>query len=1189
MFDRQLWPLFPRTLKKMSTFSLALACHLSVLAENIDTVPIWQTASLPDVSEGAFMNVRLLASGSSDNLRYELIEGPAWVKVSGLGVMTYRPDYLAAGSHQVAARVSDGEHQVDKSWNILVRDINQQPELHNSPVSTVNEGEIFRFDPEITDIDKDSLTLNLAASPEGMKLVNGEIIWQVDYASAGNYTYQLLISDGNVVVKHAFDLSVKNINQKPHWRGFTLKTGKENQLFQQSVQAYDLDADQLSYTLIKAPDGAVIQGGVIEWLPDFETAGKHDIQIAASDGIETTLFSGMLIVDNTNRLPEITAEVLVDAKEGDAYSYQFVAKDPDGEALAFSINKAIDGLSLSKDGLLNWQPDFNAAGQYKLDLSVSDDVGHVIQPFTLLVENTNRPPLFQSLKLAGGTESEAYQSSIEVSDPDEDSVSLTMLSGPDGLELNNNILAWLPSYDDAGEHPVVIEASDGDLTTRQTFHLQVENTNRLPAFTSEPVVVANENTLYQYLLTYLDEDKDALQVSLTQAPKTMRLDNNTLVWMPSFNDAGSVDVEVKVSEKLNPKAFVIQRFVIDVANINRPPVWQTKTLPQAKENSALQVQLKARDPDDQRISYSIDAAPEGFMLSDSGLIDWTPHFEQSGSYDVTLIADDGEDKVAHTLSIYAVNTNRPPVITSEASVEADENRAYTYQIMAEDPDADQLTVKLLISPKGFEVEGSSLYWLPGYHQAGKHKVIVEVSDGELVAKQSFMLDVQNTNREPVWRLPEHAELDLLEYKVWSLSLSATDADKQAVSYKLLTSESGLRLNGNILQWKPSFEQAGSYLIALEASDGESVVEQVIELDVVNVNRSPRITSKAIKKGKEGVSYRYDLSAQDPDKNDQDNLSYRLLKAPDGMIILDQTISWIPSFDAAGVHQVIIEVSDEETSTEQSFDVRVVNTNRPPMFASEPMLAIDESVDYQYPVHIEDPDGQPVSLKLINAPKGARLVNETLIYSPDFKDAGVYSVVLSATDGQLITEQRFELTVNNVNRAPVITTKPSLNAYEGVGYRYKYNATDKDGEATAFSLVDSPKGMRLVAGQIQWRPSYTQKGLHAVKIAVTDGQSAVYQAFNVQVKNTNREPDFVKLDDQKIRVAKKWQLPLIAKDVDGEPVTFRLIHAPEGMSITEDNALYWKPKKDALGTHTVIVSVTDGDLKVRQHFDVKVFK
>ena len=99
-----------------------------------------------------------------------------------------------------------------------------------------------------------------------------------------------------------------------------------------------------------------------------------------------------------------------------------------------------------------------------------------------------------------------------------------------------------------------------------------------------------------------------------------------------------------------------------------------------------------------------------------------------------------------------------------------------------------------------------------------------------------------------------------------------------------------------------------------------------------------------------------------------------------------------------------------------------------------------------------------------------------------------------------------------NRAPSITSTPSLAAAVDQPYRYQVIATDPDVEDTlTFSLPTVPAGMSInpAGGLIQFTPTADQIGMHSVTVRVTDrGGLSAEQSFVVIVSDTpieNRAP------------------------------------------------------------------------------------
>jgi len=90
------------------------------------------------------------------------------------------------------------------------------------------------------------------------------------------------------------------------------------------------------------------------------------------------------------------------------------------------------------------------------------------------------------------------------------------------------------------------------------------------------------------------------------------------------------------------------------------------------------------------------------------------------------------------------------------------------------------------------------------------------------------------------------------------------------------------------------------------------------------NSSPVIESDPVTTAKEGAVYTYDVEATDPN---EDTLTYSLTTNPTGMTINSTTgvITWTPSEGQVGENEVVVEVSDGNKSTTQSFTIIVDET------------------------------------------------------------------------------------------------------------------------------------------------------------------------------------------------------------------------------------------------------------------------
>jgi len=92
----------------------------------------------------------------------------------------------------------------------------------------------------------------------------------------------------------------------------------------------------------------------------------------------------------------------------------------------------------------------------------------------------------------------------------------------------------------------------------------------------------------------------------------------------------------------------------------------------------------------------------------------------------------------------------------------------------------------------------------------------------------------------------------------------------------------------------------------------------------------------------------------------------------------------------------------------------------------------------------------------------------------------------------------------LNKAPVIISKPIINATEDELYSYQVEAIDSDGDDLNYSLTIKPEGMSIDSenGLISWTPVNNQVGTHQVIVEVSDSKLSGTQSFEIEVSNVN---------------------------------------------------------------------------------------
>ena len=118
--------------------------------------------------------------------------------------------------------------------------------------------------------------------------------------------------------------------------------------------------------------------------------------------------------------------------------------------------------------------------------------------------------------------------------------------------------------------------------------------------------------------------------------------------------------------------------------------------------------------------------PDGLVIDgQSGHLRWQPTVDQLGVHPITVELIDAYGLATQQRFDLQVNgTNTPPVFLSTPNTQAALNQAYTYQVIAQDPEQDALTYSLGINAAGITINPQTglLQWTPQASQLGVHEI-----------------------------------------------------------------------------------------------------------------------------------------------------------------------------------------------------------------------------------------------------------------------------------------------------------------------------------------------------------------------------------------------------------------------------------------------------------------------------------
>lgn len=361
------------------------------------------------------------------------------------------------------------------------------PTITSTPLTRIRAGDLFAYRVRASDPDAgETLTYALASAPAGMTIdaASGRMEWRPSVTQAGPCRVMATVTDRRGrVTSQGFTVFVETqfTNTAPTFTSTPSPTATAGRAYAYAAQVTDPDAgDVTSFDLVTAPTGMVIHAatGLVSWMPGPTEVGAHVVVVRARDlaGYDTTQ-AFTLTVGNPNRAPVITSTAPGVTLLGATWAYQATATDPDaGDMLAWTLAAGPTGAVIDPaTGLLRWTPD--AVGDVTFTIEVADVLGAFArQTFVLAVGAlSNGAPTFTSAPVTVAEVSALWAYAARAEDPDGDSVSYALITGPVGMSLTaEGVMTWTPPASAIGSVPVEIRAADlhGGVTT-QAFTIEV--------------------------------------------------------------------------------------------------------------------------------------------------------------------------------------------------------------------------------------------------------------------------------------------------------------------------------------------------------------------------------------------------------------------------------------------------------------------------------------------------------------------------------------------------------------------------------------------------------------------------------------------------------------------------------------------------------------------------------------------
>jgi hypothetical protein len=625
--------------------------------------------------------------------------------------------------------------------------------------------------------------------------------------------------------------------------------------------------------------------------------------------------------------------------------------------------------------------------------------------------------------------------------------------------------------------------------------------------------------------------------------------------------------------------------------------------------------------------FTLDpGAPSGASITGAGQFTWCPTEAQGPAvYSVTVrVTEDGTPTTtdAETFQVTAAEVNQAPALAPISNKTIMAGNTLSFTATATDPDlpANGLFFSLDPgAPAGATVTAGGLFsWPVPINQVAGVMITVRVTDqGGLSDTKSFFVTVLiNENGPPVVNNP--GDMTVNEGSCLNFTATAISAGGGTLTFSLgAGAPAGASITGGgQFNWCPTEAQGpGSYPITVNCSEGAQTGSTTFTVTVREVNLAPVLNPIGNKTGPLGVLLTFTATATDADLP-ANNVTFSLDPgAPAGATIGAATgvFSWTPS--SSGTFPVTIRVTDNGTLPLSDSETISITTClgcgiSPPTLAAIGNKTVNELALLSFTATATDPDIPPQTLTFslgAGAPAGSAITaGGAFSWIPtEAQGPGVYPITVIVTDngaGNLSDSETIQVTVNEVNLAPVLASIGTKVTCPGHTLTFTASATDADIPVNTLTCSMDPGGppgatFNPTTCTFSWTPS--SSGTFVATIRVTDNgtpplsdSEVVTIVVGLSPEACGFPPVLQAIADMTVNEGSVGTQTIFGSDPDGQPLQFGKVSGPFWVivqTVTPATGLVTaSPDLSTAGTSNPVTAfVSDGALSDQKSFVVHV--
>lgn len=451
---------------------------------------------------------------------------------------------------------------------------------------------------------------------------------------------------------------------------------------------------------------------------------------------------------------------------------------------------------------------------------------------------------------------------------------------------NNWTMEVRPSHDFFGQVSVTLIATDrlGAVTMAPALLVDIEPMPDAPVLLAPGKQRVNEREPLTFTIEARDVDLPGDVLTFSDTSELFDVDPSTGVieWTPTAEHVGDHEWTVTVTD--SDGLSDTRPLLIEVINVDDPPVLTTPAHVDAVQDTEFLIQLTADDPDvlhGDALLFSVSSADLAFEIEPSmGYLWFTPRNADVGVHLLTVGVQDASGSMDETtMEVHVNNVNDAPKFALPGSTTFEQGDLVSVNLAVEDIDLDLV----LEVPETLTITANGPIWLSpdadGWidftaeqSMVGAYVVTYTVTDrGGLTDSIDVRWTILDVNEAPLVTTVVGATVGAHEDERFTLTLEAEDPEGDVLEWSDDSPLFAIDGTTGEIGFTPLQAQVGTHTVTVTVSDGRGGSATVaFQLVVENVNDAPFIITLSPENGskfKEGkmVTLSVEVSDEDGDE------------------------------------------------------------------------------------------------------------------------------------------------------------------------------------------------------------------------------------------------------------------------------------------------------------------------------------